>query len=161
MGVKVVETTLSKDALMWILAETIESINAAWTVLDVCIVVYFSYYLWSTRKKYKLSWRTIFTWSYGLPIYTQAAMAIFIFHIGDTGVRGGVWLLRHRINEGHALAYEFAAPATVFLAVFATIAGVGLLCKLRVFATPMLGRWVWLAGSVLAASAAVLTHWLP
>ena len=156
-----VEIGMQHDAFTLMLAEAIESINAAWTVLDICIVIYFTYYLWNSRHYVKLSWRTVWTWSHGLPVYTQAAIAIFIFHLGDTGVRGMVWYLRHQINEGHPITYSFAAPATAFLAVAAFIAGIGLLCKLRVFATPWLGRWVWVGGAALAATAAVGTHWLP
>lgn len=152
---------MREDAFLWILPELIESINAAWTVLDLCLLAYFSYYLWTVRHKFKLGWRTLYTWSYGLPLYAQAAIAIFIFTLGDAGVRGSVWFIRHRINEGRPLTYEVAAPATVFLGICAVIAGIGLLCKLRVFATPWLGRWVWLGGATLACGAAVLTHFLP
>ena len=152
---------LAHDAFTWALAQTIESINAAWTVLDLCLVIYFAYYLYTVKVKCKLSWPSIFKWSSRLPMFVQAAIAIFIFHVGDTGVRGLVWIIRHRLNEGHSINYQFAAPATAVLAVFAFIAGFGLLCKLRVFSTPLLGQWVWVTGASLAFVAAVLTHWLP
>ena len=145
----------------WLLANTVESVNAAWTVLDLCLLAYLGYYLWTLRKKFKLSWRTLYNWSTGLPIYAQAAIAIFIFHLGDVGVRGIVWWVRHRVNVGQPPSFEFVAPATLVLAVFAVIAGIGLMCKLRVFSTPWLGRWVWIGGTTLALGAAVLTHFIP
>lgn len=152
---------MNEAGFSWLLAETIESVNAAWVVLDVCLLLYFGYYLWDIRHRFELSWRTLYNWSSGLPLYAQAAIAIFIFHLGDAGVRGIVWLIRHRINEGHPIMFQFIVPATGFLVVFACVAGVGLMCKLKVFATPLLGRWVWLGGTSLAAAAAIGTHWLP
>lgn len=132
-----------------------ERINAAWLVLDVCLVGYLFYYFWRGRHLAKL----LSFWQVrDIPLYLQAAIAIMVFHIGDMGVRTVVWWLRHQSNRGELV---WALPATAPLLFFAVIALVGILCKLRVFSGPWLGRWVWVGGGTVALLAAIGTRWLP
>ena len=144
-----------------ILGLVIESVNAGWVTLDLILLLWFGYYMWTIRHEYKVTWRTLLTWSTGLPLYAQAAIAIFIFHTGDFGVRGIVWWIRHQVNQGEPPLFNFIAPATLALCVFALIAWIGLLCKLRVFSTPMVGRWAFWAGGAAALTSAIGTHFLP
>ena len=123
----------------------IERINAGWVVLDLFIVLFFSYYLASLYLK----GQPLF---FKAPLHVQAALAILVFHFGDMGVRFLVWLPRHEINKGHhGLYFDWA------IATFAIIAGAGLICKLRVFSKPWSGPWVWMTGACVALLCAIIT----
>lgn len=137
----------------------LERINSAWFVLDACLVFYLAYYLWKSRRDLSLS---LFTWWMHpkVPLYIQAALAILVFHTGDMVVRFWVWYLRHQVNRGVSIN-STQALITPTIVVFSVMAGWGILCMLRVFSGPWLGRWVWLGGGVVALLAASITHWLP
>jgi hypothetical protein len=149
-----------------ILAETIERVNASWVVLDLCLVAFLSYYLWTTRNDGGSGrWSflgMLFKWNNPqVPLHVQAAVAILVFHTGDVGVKALVWWVRHQVNQGDGVPPAVLFPISVGLALFAVVAGVGVLCMLRIFSAPWLGRWVWLASGLLAILAAFLTRMLP
>lgn len=141
------------------LARVLEPINAAWFVLDLCLVLYLLYYFWTHRND--VSIHILGWWQHPeVPLYLQAAMAIFVFHAGDTVVRFLVWWVRHRINNGYDVEIS-PILATWPLVVGSLFAGLGILCMLRVFSGPWLGRWVWIGGATVALTAATATRLLP
>ena len=144
------------------LAEAIEQVNAAWWTLDLILVTFLFYYLYTGYTKSKLPWHSIvLTWWDGkMPIHVQAAAAILVFHIGDLFVRFTVWWLRHEVNT-HGVPVGIQDWSTYIILVFAFIAGLGMLCQLRVFAGLMIGRWVWVGSALAAIFMASITRLLP
>lgn len=140
-----------------LLSDLIERINAAWSVLDICLVIFFVFYVWVNRD-YLRGW-----WSEKTPLAMQAAAAILIFHSGDAVTRSILWWIRHEINRG-AMAtesYTTVGWLTEVLEFSAIIACIGILCKIRVFAGSWLGRRFWLTSAILALVAAAFTRHLP
>lgn len=138
------------------LAIALEKINGAWTVLDLILVTYLSYYLFHELKLQHFRWRI-----FHLALHVQAAIAILVFHVGDLGVRAIVWFLRHQANAGANLSYLAADSVSLPIVLFSFVAGFGILCQLRVFSSPWLGPWIWLIGAAFGFTAAELTHYLP
>lgn len=138
------------------IAALLEQVNAAWAVLDLCLVLYLGYYFYVGHKEHNITLRR--WWKQDLPLGVQAAVAIFIFHMGDLGVRGLLWWARHELNSGWSTSLE--APR-VPLSIFAVVAVFGILCKLRVFSRPWMGDWLWLLGAMLAVLAILNTRYFP
>lgn len=139
------------------LSTLLERINGAWALLSLVLLCYLLYYLYVENRAGQLTferWRRCRT-----PLHVQAALAIAVFHLGDFGVRAIVWYLRHEINLGAPLSVQ--APLLIPLALLSTLAGFGILCKLRVFSGPWLGPWVWIGGAFLGLAAGEFTRLLP
>lgn len=144
------------------LAETIERVNAAWWILDLWLVGFLLFYFYVGYRDSRLNTKAMIVqwWDGRMPIYLQAAAAILVFHVGDFGVRFSVWWLRHVVNSGGG-PVGIQDWSTYWLLIFAFVAGVGMLCQLRVFAGLLLGRWIWIWGGCAALLAALFTRIIP
>lgn len=132
-------------------ANYLEIQNGIWVVLDICLLAWFSYYIYAQMKeldKGSIKWSdTVHNWLHGgLPPPISAAVAIYVFTVGDAIGRGHIWAWRHFQNDGHASFQLTLWP----MMLAATISIIGLLCKIRVFTIYRLGNIAWISSLILA-----------
>jgi len=138
----------------------LEVLNGIWSVLDLTLLAWFTYYIWVQIKELEdFTWyRSFRYWSKnGLPPHVNAAISIYVFTTGDVIVRSHIWYWRHFQNLGYTAEDLSLWP----LVLGGTIAAVGLLCKIRVFTVYRLGNIAWVASLFLALAlvlTALLTH---
>lgn len=135
----------------------LEILNGIWTVLDMFLIGWFTYYIIVMYKELDyFSWRDAASnwWRDGLPAHINAAIAIYVFAVGDTIVRGHVWLWRHMLNAGYHDFPLFLTP----LVLGGVISLVGLLCKIRIFTIYRLGNKAWISSLIVAVVLVILAY---
>lgn len=80
----------------------------------------------------------------------EACRAVAVFVLGETIVRGWLWLWRNQINDGLDVAWMLPYPVP---ALGGAIALVGVFCMLRVFSVIPWPAWVWVTISALTVGA--------
>lgn len=135
----------------------LELLNGIWTVLDLFLIGWFTYYIYIMYRELEyFSWKQAICnwWRDGLPPHINAAIAIYVFTVGDTIVRAHIWLWRHMLNIGNH-DFQLQLGLLVFGGV---VSAVGLLCKIRVFTVYRLGNKAWIS-SLIVALVLVLFAW--
>lgn len=121
----------------------LEVINGTWAILNLCVVVIFAAYIIHEVRRVGW-WRGYWALS--------AAVAILVSNLGEGLFRGWVWTWRHQINHGIDAAWMSVHPIVV---IFAALAMIGSLCKIRVFAPAWIGHWGWIGSALIAVLAAI------
>lgn len=123
--------------------------TAVIALLDIILLVWFSIYMyriWSESETKLANWL-----SRGPPARFQAALSIFIYHLGDLFVRGNLYIWRHERLIGRNT--EWISRWPLVLGGFIIICGI--IYQLRVFSRPV-GVFIW----IWAALICIFLGWL-
>lgn len=88
----------------------------------------------------------------------QACIAMLIYIIGDTGVRGWGGLRLFFLNKDMPAAVDVVNSYTWVAVAYTGIAVIGCVCMMRVFSRERWGDWAWI-GSVALTTIIVTALW--